>query len=259
MNKLLTYSRYFFDYMKHGDLGSVIASVKYKINKTSHNKDRIIRTSVGMFFCRKNTNDFQFANYYYEWGVKKFVLDHIKEYDVFIDAGACVGNYSILLSNKDIRCIAFEPVKNNYEVLVKNLELNHLTDKVDAFPFGLGKTNSIVDFFFNPVNTGASHISDDKSQKGCLSEIRTFDSLFPDLKICTQDRIFFKIDVEGMEADAIKGTASFIKNFPNLTFILEDKHSGKDILMQTLNVHAVFEYGIVDEFNFYARKVRNLD
>ena len=34
MNKLFTYLRYLFDYLKHGDLESVVASVKYVVNIT---------------------------------------------------------------------------------------------------------------------------------------------------------------------------------------------------------------------------------
>ncbi|MEI7662523.1 MAG: hypothetical protein WCK34_10005, partial [Bacteroidota bacterium] len=74
MKKLKTYSRYFFDYLKHGDFLSIVASIRYLVNKTSHKNDRIIRTSIGKFYCRKNTNDFQFANWGYEWGVKQFLL-----------------------------------------------------------------------------------------------------------------------------------------------------------------------------------------
>ena len=66
MTKVLTYLRYLTDYLKHGDFLSVLSAFKYILTGTSHKKDRIIITSIGMFFRRKNTNDFQFANYYYE-------------------------------------------------------------------------------------------------------------------------------------------------------------------------------------------------
>jgi hypothetical protein len=98
LTKLNTYFWYLYEYMKHGDFLSVYASVNYLIFKKSHKKDRIIQTSVGKFFCRKNTNDFQFANFRYEWGVKNFILNQINEYSVFIDSGSCIGEYSILLS-----------------------------------------------------------------------------------------------------------------------------------------------------------------
>ncbi len=253
--KVLTYARYFLDYMRFGDLGSVMASVKYIVNKSSHSNDRIIRTSSGKFFCRKNTNDFQFANYYYEWGVKKFLLNHRKEFSVFIDGGACTGEYSIILSRYGIRCFAFEPIKDTFDVLIRNLELNELNGKVKAFQFGLGDQNVTTDFVYNPVNTGASHIAGSNQAGDFKVEIRTFDSVYQSLGIKKEDRIIFKLDVEGMEPEVLRGAEKFIREFPNLTFILENKHSGKDSIKNTLNKIASFEFGIVDAFNIHAKKI----
>lgn len=210
---------------------------------------------MGTFFCRKNTNDFQFASLAYEWNVKKYILDHRNEYSVFIDGGACIGEYCILLANKGIRCYAFEPVQENYAVLTKNLELNNLMAKINSFPFGLGDKNEQINFVFNPVNTGASHIAFLKTAGNVLAEIRTFDSILSDLGINSDDRILFKLDVEGMEIEVLRGATSFIQNYPNITFVIEDKHSGKDPIKETLSSIAHFEFGRVDEFNIYAKKI----
>jgi len=254
MKKIFTYARYLFDYLKHGDLVSVLSAIKYVLNKTSHSSDRIIKTSTGTFFCRKNTNDFQFANYYYEWGVKKYLLDQKNEYNVFIDGGACIGSYSVLLSGAGLRCIAFEPMKSNFDVLVKNLELNNLKSGVDCLQLGLGSANFSTKFVFNPVNTGASRIIGPNETGDTDAEIRTFDSIYPSLKLKHDDHILIKLDVEGMEPMALAGAENFIREFPNLTFVLEDKHSGEDSIKDTLNRFATFEYGIVDEFNIFAKK-----
>jgi FkbM family methyltransferase len=254
LKKLHTYYCYLFEYLKHGDFISIFAAIKYLFLKKSHSKDRIIQTSVGKFFCRKNTNDFQFANYHYEWGVKKYILDHISEYSVFIDGGACIGEYCVLLSGHEVRCIAFEPVKSNFDTLCKNLALNNLNETVMAFPFGLGERNAVANFVFNPVNTGASFVSSEIDYSDCTSEIRTFDDVLPMLKLTKEDRILFKLDVEGMEIEVIKGAAKFIRNFPNITFILEDKHSGKEKIIDTLITIAGFEFGTVDEYNLFARR-----
>lgn len=255
MKKPITYFLYFIEYLKHGDFTSLLAAAKYLIQKKSHSRDRIIQSSIGKFFCRKNTNDFQFANYYYEWGVKKYILDHKNEYTTFIDGGACVGDYCILLSKFNMQCIAFEPVLNNFEVLEKNLELNNLTAKVKAFPIGLGARNAKNRFVFNPVNTGASHSADIAETEDFLVEIRTFDSFLEELNLGKEQNILFKLDIEGMEAEAIQGAEYFIRDYPNITFIIEDKHTGKDSIEEILCKFATFEFGLVDEFNIYAKKV----
>lgn len=254
LKKIITYGRYFWEYAKYGDIVSIISSVKYIMKKGSHANDRIIRTSIGRFFCRKNTNDFQFANFRYEWGVKKFLLENLKEFSVFIDGGACVGEYCVMLSKLGIKCIAFEPVLANYKVLTRNLELNKLDHHVLSFPVGLGDRKMMAPFFFNPVNTGASHIITDEKKPDFFVEIDTFDSFLPQLGLKSDDRIMVKLDVEQMEPEAIHGAAEFIKKFPYLTFVIEEKHSGASKIRKALSEIAGFEFGIVDEYNIFARK-----
>jgi FkbM family methyltransferase len=255
MKKLVTYFWYFIEYLKHRDLLSVFASVNYLLFKKSHSTDRIITSSIGRFFCRKNTNDFQFANYRYEWGVKKYILQHCDDYSLFIDGGACVGDYCILMAKKSLRCIAFEPVPSNFETLKRNIELNELTEAVQIFPLGLGAADSKANFIFNPVNTGASYKNDEGVSGGFVADIRTLDSMMEDMKIKSDERILLKLDVEGMEAEVFEGAASFIRSYQDLLIIFEDKHAGKELTIKELEKHAHFEYGIVDEFNMFARKV----
>lgn len=258
MKKVTKYSRYLIEYLKFGDIKSIVASVRYLNNHTSHSTDRIIRTSLGIFHCRKNTNDFQFANYYYEWGVKKFILSCIKDYTVFIEAGSCTGDYTILVSRFGLKCIAFEPVPQNYQTLETNLRLNKLDKQVTTLPVGLGNENKEAYFQFNPINTGASHI-DNKNITDCKVQMRTFDSLLGDLKLGKEEKILFKLDVEGMEPEVLQGAVQFIKQYPNLTFILEDKHTGQHAIRTILRDLAEFAVGTVDEFNIYARKISNLN
>ena len=259
MKKAITYIRYFFDYLRFGDFMSILSSVKYLLNKTSHRQNRVIRTSVGWFFCRSNTNDFQFANYYYEWGVKKFILNRVNQFSVFIDGGACTGDYSILLSRYNLRCIAFEPIPDNYSTIIRNLVLNGIDRSVEAFKMGLGNRNMKARFSFNPVNTGASHIDSQNNPGSCEVDICTFDSILPELNINTAEKILFKLDVEGMEPEALEGCTRFIQQYPDIMFVMEEKHAGQDRIKSILNKIAVFEYGIVDEFNIYARKITNLN
>jgi len=258
LKKLLTYLRYFSDYLKHGDFKSIIASVKYVVNKSSHTNDRIIQTSIGTFFCRKNTNDFQFANYYYEWGVKRFILNRKNEFTVFIDAGSCVGDYCILLAKLDKQCFAIEPVPENIHAISKNLELNSLLDKVVLLPYGLGDNDYSSSFTFDPVNTGASRMNKVQNQNADKAEIRKLDNLMKEMRIEQDEPILLKLDIEGMEPEAIRGATGFLRHYPKITLIIEDKHSGKNPIKDTLAEIAVFEFGVVDEFNIVAKKIRNI-
>lgn len=185
------------------------------------------------------------------------MLDRLSDFNVFVDGGACTGEYCVWLSQQNIRCIAFEPVQKNYEVILKNLELNGLSKIITGLPFGLGDRNMQVNFAFDPVNTGSSHITANTEGSQITSEIRTFDSFLPELNLKNDDRILFKLDVEGMEAEAIIGAADFVRKFSNILFILEVKHSGKQKVIDVLNSLALFEIGDIDEYNMYAKKLKN--
>ena len=258
LNKINTYFHYFLEYVRHNDYLSIYSSINYLIFNKSHKNDRIIQTSIGKFFCRKNTNDFQFANLRYEWGVKKFILDHINEYTVFIDAGSCIGDFSILLSKYNIRCIAFEPIHYNREILTVNLQLNDLTQKVKVLPMGISDENKFLNLKFDPINTGASGISPiDQGNPTiqCMAEMRTFDSLLPELNLSVEDHILFKLDVEGMETEALKGSSDFIRQFHYITFIIEEKIAGLDKIKSVLNQLGSFNYGALDNYNIFAQKI----
>lgn len=255
MNKIITYTRYLLSYLKNKDFGSIKASINFLMKRPTHKTDRIIQSSIGTFYCRKNTNDFQFANYYYEWSVKKRVLELIPTFTHFIDGGACTGDYSILLAKKGVRCFAFEPVHDTFRVLKKNLELNDLLNKVKAYSFGLGNTLENARFEINTINTGASHKTLKTSGNQEIVEIRTFDSILPELGIRTDDSILMKLDVEGMEVEAIQGAKSFIRDYPNLTLIVEMKHCGPRLIEEALNSIAPFACKKLDAYNLIATRI----
>jgi len=255
MNKIITYTRYFLSYLKNKDFGSITASIHFLTKRPTHKTDRIIQSSIGSFYCRKNTNDFQFANYYYEWSVKKKVLELLPKFSIFIDGGACTGDYSILLAKKGVRCFAFEPVHDTFRVLKKNLELNDLLDKVKAYSFGLGNALENTRFEIDTVNTGASHKTSKTAGNQEIVEIRTFDSILPELDIRPEDSILMKLDVEGMEVEAIEGAKSFIRDYPNLTLIVEMKHCGPRLIDEALNSIAPFACEKLDAYNLIATRI----
>ena len=238
-----------------------ICSLVYIIKHTTPKKSGYYCSSLGKFYIRKGTLDFQFANYAYEWGVKKFVYKHIKDYDVFLDIGANIGTYSILFSGKGLSGFAFEPIKSNFEALKKNLELNNLSEKVRLFPIGLGSHEYRANFTFDPVNTGASHLTDDHIDAEIIenpefedTDIKTLDSLIETMNIGTEKRIIIKIDVEGMELEVLEGAATFLKKYPNILIIMESIHSGKEKLSALLKTIDNFEILEVDSLNMAAIK-----
>jgi FkbM family methyltransferase len=255
ITKIKTYSRYFWDNLLNGEFRAIYYAFRYLLFKKSSHKDVMIKSRLGKFYTRKGTNDFMFANYGYEWNVKKFFLKNLENYDVFLDIGSCIGTYSIMMAKNNLKCFAFEPVQKNFQVLATNILLNDFSNNITAFKFGLGaECNSSVPFFFDSTNTGASHKVTSKEKANTEVEIRDFDSVIGGLDIDKNDRILIKVDIEGMELEFLEGAKQFIKEFPSILFMIESFHSGKKEIMDKLSSITDFEFKNIDNLNISAKK-----
>ncbi len=137
---------------------------------------------------------------------------------VFFDCGANFGLYSVLLgvNAPDLERIeAFEPVARTYSRLVTNLELNELSAKAAAHNYGLGAKAENLSIAFDASSSGTATLDLDEKNNPKRHfkhreqvEIRTFDSQFTD----KGQRAFLKLDVEGHEAEALKGMENFLTN-----------------------------------------------
>lgn len=253
INRIQVYTLYFFEYIKHGEWAAIPHAFLYMFTRKSYATGKQMTSSMGTFATRKGTLDFQYINYAYEIEIKHFIEKH--SFDVFFDIGACLGEYSIWLGHKGYTCLAFEPVKESYDMVVKNIELNQLSPKVKAYNYGLGSEHSIANFQINHTNPGASKRVDSANNETLSFEINALDEVFNTFGLNQKTKILVKIDVEGMEVEMIKGATKFFQYFEDITLIIEEKLSGESVIRDTLNTICKFEYGHVDNFNIYARKV----
>jgi FkbM family methyltransferase len=254
-NRIKVYTLYFFEYLKHGEFAAAINAVLYMFTRKSFANGRHMTSSMGEFETRKGTLDFQYINYAYEIDIKRFIETH--PFEVFFDIGACLGEYCIWLGRKGYPCYAFEPVSESYNMVQKNIQLNKIGDKVKAFNYGLGSKHSIEHFKLNQINPGASKRVLEGDANTVKFEINALDDVYEDFGLKKNTKILVKIDVEGMEVEMIKGAKKFFQHFDDITLIIEEKLSGESIIRDSLNEICKFEYGHVDNFNIYARKVIN--
>jgi FkbM family methyltransferase len=249
--KYLTYVDYFKEYIVCGDFKSLAASLKYVFTHKLPGSDYTTRSKMGNFLIRKGTTDFQFINQAYERKVKKYISDHIDSFDVFIDAGACIGEYCVWLAKAGKRCIAIEPV--NFEAVKNNVALNKLEDKVQIFECGLGNKKERV-FFNIPNGLPSSSFMEKESSREPNVDIETLDSLINKFHISSDDRVLMKMDVEGMEPELIEGARNFITNHKNLTLIYEHFESDDYRNDKALSAIGKFSFSDIDGVNRVAVK-----
>jgi len=127
-----------------------------------------------------------------------------------------------LLSLGASKSIVVEPNVAAYALLVANLVLNSLLDRVDTQHLGLGVGRKASGGFGMSVpekNLGAGTL---KAGTGDI-EIKTGDALLADQQVD-----FIKIDVEGMEIDVIEGLRQTIARCKPRIFVEIDRENNTE-------------------------------
>ncbi|OGD67252.1 hypothetical protein A2442_00570 [Candidatus Campbellbacteria bacterium RIFOXYC2_FULL_35_25] len=173
----------------------------------------------------------------YEINISNFFLNNIKKGDTFFDIGSNVGYFSILLSplvGKEGKIFAFEPEKNNFNFLVKNVNENIFLN-IFAINKGVGNKNEKLTLYLHPLNNGGHSFIEFKFYK--FGDLKFDKDKFNDKKLLQKidvlkiddfavenniDRVdFMKIDIEGYELDALKGMENLLKRKKILNIVCE--------------------------------------
>jgi FkbM family methyltransferase len=152
----------------------------------------------------------QAASVDYEPETTKYITDTLKKGDSFIDCGANTGYFSILAGKLGANVVAFEPVKEYY-LQLKQKSAKDKKIKVVNKAVGIKEGKALINF-----NEAGSTMVGIKGKRTEEIEITTLDTTFPDglprLKI-------IKIDVEGMEKEALEGGKNLIRrHMPDIIF-----------------------------------------
>lgn len=169
-------------------------------------------------------------------------IDSMEEGDVLYDLGACEGRFSIYAALKGQEAVAFEPDPMNRQVLQKNKELNHLTDKnLHVVPVAVGRTNYDGVLGIGQPWAGGHHKmvrleekrTDLEKMVNIVEEISikvvSLDDYVYQNKLPSPN--FLKVDVDGSEWDFIQGAASTLASPKLRSMMLElfedDAHYNK--------------------------------
>lgn len=175
-----------------------------------------IQNKYGTFFCKDNMTSAWIASTYHEPLMRKYFS--LKENGVFVDIGANIGKYSIVLGRqlKKGKVVSIEAERGNFETLKKNIGLNKLEN---IFPMNVACSNKEgkLTFYIDPYSTGGHSLKPLKENKKVEVDAKKLDSILKILKIKKVDLI--KIDVEGAELEVLKGATSTLKkSHPKIIF-----------------------------------------
>ena len=136
------------------------------------------------------------------WMINEYDVDgfEINSSDIIIDVGAHIGLFSLLVSQfcKTGKIFSFEPIRENFDLLVSNLALNHI-ENVFPFNVGVSKKSGKLNLFLN--NDQSAHSVFPKGSESITVEAISLQKIFDEKQISSCKLL--KLDCEGAEYDII--------------------------------------------------------
>lgn len=137
-----------------------------------------------------------------------------------IDIGAHIGYYTVLASDlvdRTGKVFAFEPDPKNYEVLVRNININELNN-VTAYQMAVSDRTGILKLFIPPHDSGSSSLwTPDNGREQVEVNVVKLDDFLGNID-CPIGVV--KIDVEGSETAVLRGMHNILAS-NDLTIFIE--------------------------------------
>ena len=177
----------------------IYPSIYYKIINKTH---PIFETKTGLKIkIRKDSTDLMALTHV--WLIEEYKTQNfqIKNNDVIIDVGAHIGLFSLYASQfcKTGSIYSFEPVKENYDLFLENIQMNSLK-QIKPFNLAVSSSNSDITLYLNEDESGHSMFSE--SLKSITAKSTSLQKFFDDNHI--QNCNFLKLDCEGTEYEILE-------------------------------------------------------
>ena len=178
------------------------------------------------------------------WMIQEYSDDNfsINNDDVIIDVGAHIGLFALFASQfcKNGKIFCYEPIKENYKILIENIEMNQIQN---IFPNNLAvtKETSRAKIFLNDDQSGHSMFIQNKNFVEVDS--KSLSDIFIDNGIKECD--FLKLDCEGAEYEIIESLPSDLFTKINKTAIEYHMVDTKpELLEQLINKFKQFSFSV---------------
>jgi FkbM family methyltransferase len=146
----------------------------------------------------------------YEDELEVLFRDSVSVDYTLIDCGANFGYWSVLVSSAPYgshKAIAIEPSSQNFAKLANNAKLNR--SRFDVMNCAIGATRGIARL--SGTKHEAFSIAGDADNGGEVVSVVALDNLIEDGKISPAGKYLIKLDVEGVEIEAIKGGSRLLQ------------------------------------------------
>tara|TARA_B110000259_G_C13998139_1_gene395250 strand:- start:189 stop:965 length:777 start_codon:yes stop_codon:yes gene_type:complete len=183
----------------------------------------------------------------YEDQQLSFLYANLKKFNVthFIDVGANIGIYSLLIANKfnNIQIHSFEPHLGAFRRFKKNIEQNNFGKNIQVLNQGLSEKKGLM-FIEGPKNFGINQSGGAALQSKGSNQV---DVSTGDAEINIADKnIAIKIDVEGHELKTLMGFKNIFKS-NNIFLQIEIFDENYD---DTINLLNEFNFKLIKKISY---------
>ena len=215
--------------------------------------NELVKAKYGWMIYNKNdTYIGSSIREYGEWspGEIEIIKQLVKPFDVVIELGSNIGSHTVPIAQlvPEGLVYAFEPQNIIFENLCANISINSLTNCI-CEKFALSDNNNEIlcapnSDFLKLENFGASVLEKSKNNFNYSVPVETLDNKFSDL----QRLKLLKMDIEGMELNALKGGENLIKRTQPFLY-LENDGKGE-------NSKKLIEYLCNLDYKLYWHRIR---
>src|SRR3990170_708877 len=146
----------------------------------------------------------------------------VKKGMVVVDIGANIGYYTLLASHlvgREGKVFAFEPDPSNYDLLLKNIEINACTNVVPVQK-AISSKSGRIKLFLDKNNLGGHSLSEANVDKSSFIAVEAIllDDFFKNIDVKID---VVKMDVQGLEMHVLEGMTDTVNQNANLKIITE--------------------------------------
>ena len=142
-----------------------------------------------------------------------FIENNVKQGTIFIDVGANIGYYSMLVASLGLsEVIAIEPSPRTYKDLKRNIEHNLMERNIKPFNIAIGSKDETCQFVtsLGPKDHIKPTNQKDYGVETVPTQVTTLDNLVQNIAK-GKNVDFIKVDIEGAEFEFLKGAEKTIQ------------------------------------------------
>lgn len=177
----------------------------------------VVSRQRGVFTIRKNSDDLFHALPWQEPAVEDAINSCVGKGDIFIDAGANIGYYSVLASRlvgSLGKVFACEMMPSTISVLRNNIKLNKCNNIIVVEAAISSRNDMLIDAHMPSQKFGSASIVRHKFMQGIQVKTVTLSNILKNY----QEVACIKLDLEGAELEALIGMGNDLQKFRYIIF-----------------------------------------